>query len=88
VLYLESRKDDDTVRAREHALQSLDIAYHQYRELVRNLDEGLKVRPLSIRSVLNDADDDRQFYNDLAAILAQFKESCRVWSHQRSLELK
>lgn len=38
-----SRKDDQTVKEREHALQSLDLAYHKYKEIVRHLDEGLKV---------------------------------------------
>lgn len=39
-----SRKDDPAVKEREHALQSLDLAYHKYKEIVRHLDEGLKVR--------------------------------------------
>ncbi|KAF8656828.1 hypothetical protein AX16_002376 [Volvariella volvacea WC 439] len=41
-LFLRSRRDDPTVKEREHALQSLDLAYHKYREIVRNLDEGFK----------------------------------------------
>lgn len=32
------------MKDREHALQSLDLAYHKYKEITRNLDEGLKVR--------------------------------------------
>ncbi|KAG6814606.1 hypothetical protein H0H92_000135 [Tricholoma furcatifolium] len=39
---IQSRKDDPAVREREHALQSLDLAYLQYREITRNLDEGIK----------------------------------------------
>jgi hypothetical protein len=31
------------VKEREIALQSLDIAYHKYREVAGNLDEGIKV---------------------------------------------
>lgn len=31
------------MKDREHALQSLDLAYHKYREITRNLEEGLKV---------------------------------------------
>ena len=31
------------MKEREHALQSLDLAYHKYKEITRNLDEGLKV---------------------------------------------
>lgn len=42
-LFLHSRKDDSSIKDREHALQSLDLAYHMYREITRNLDEGLKV---------------------------------------------
>ncbi|KAI0689995.1 BRO1-domain-containing protein [Cytidiella melzeri] len=41
-LFLQSRKEDPSVKEREHALQSLDLAYHMYREITRNLDEGLK----------------------------------------------
>lgn len=32
------------MKEREFALQSLDLAYHKYQEIMRNLDEGLKVR--------------------------------------------
>jgi len=42
-LFLQSRRDDPSVKVREHALRSLDSAYHKYREIIRNLDEGLKV---------------------------------------------
>ncbi|GBE87997.1 pH-response regulator protein palA/RIM20 [Sparassis crispa] len=41
-LFLQSRKDDTSVKERQHALQSLDLAYHKYKEITRNLDEGLK----------------------------------------------
>ncbi|KAI0707335.1 BRO1-domain-containing protein [Earliella scabrosa] len=40
--FIQSRKEDSVVKAREHALQSLDLAYHKYKEIVRNLEEGLK----------------------------------------------
>ncbi|KAI0783675.1 pH-response regulator [Abortiporus biennis] len=40
-LFLQSRKEDPVVKEREHALQSLDLAYHKYKEIIRNLDEGL-----------------------------------------------
>ncbi|CCM00096.1 uncharacterized protein FIBRA_02123 [Fibroporia radiculosa] len=40
--FLQSRRDDESVKEREHALQSLDLAYHMYKEIMRNLDEGLK----------------------------------------------
>ncbi|KAI0925777.1 hypothetical protein AcV5_008415 [Taiwanofungus camphoratus] len=42
VLFLQSRKDDASVKERELALQSLDLAYFKYKEIMRNLDEGLK----------------------------------------------
>ncbi|KAI0749790.1 pH-response regulator [Daedaleopsis nitida] len=40
--FAQSRKDDASVKARELALQSLDLAYHKYKEITRNLEEGLK----------------------------------------------
>lgn len=41
--FLSSRKDDPVVKEREHALQSLDLAYHKYKGIARHLDEGLTV---------------------------------------------
>ncbi|KAJ3557381.1 hypothetical protein NM688_g1507 [Phlebia brevispora] len=41
-LFLQSRKEDPSVTDRERALQSLDLAYHKYREVTRNLDEGVQ----------------------------------------------
>ena len=36
------------VHEREMALQAMDLAYHKYKEIVRNLEEGLKASfPLS-----------------------------------------
>jgi hypothetical protein len=32
------------VKEREHALQSLDLSYHKYKEIVRHLDDGIQVR--------------------------------------------
>ncbi|GJJ08702.1 hypothetical protein Clacol_002921 [Clathrus columnatus] len=42
VLFLESRKEDPSVKARESALQALDLAYHKYRMLCKDLIEGIK----------------------------------------------
>jgi programmed cell death 6-interacting protein len=42
-LFLDSRREDPSIKAREHALQSLDLAYHKYREIHKNLTEGIKV---------------------------------------------
>ena len=41
--FLDSRRDDPSVKERGQALQSLDLAYFKYREITRNLDEGFKV---------------------------------------------
>ncbi|KAG0705695.1 ALIX V-shaped domain binding to HIV-domain-containing protein [Suillus ampliporus] len=40
--FIQSRKRDPAVKDRERALQFLDLAYSHYREIIRNLDEGLK----------------------------------------------
>ncbi|KAF9450357.1 BRO1-domain-containing protein [Macrolepiota fuliginosa MF-IS2] len=40
--FLQSRREDPSVKDREHALQSLDLAYFKYREITRNLEEGFK----------------------------------------------
>jgi len=41
-LFLRSRREDPSIKEREHALQSLDLSYQKYREIVRNLEEGFK----------------------------------------------
>lgn len=69
-VFIQSRKQDPVVRDREQALQFLDLAYSHYREIIRNLDEGLK------------------FYNDMAGILTNFKEACKIWSSARSREAR
>ncbi|KAH9058360.1 pH-response regulator [Lactarius vividus] len=68
--FLHSRQEDPSVKEREYALQSLDLSYHKYKEIVRHLDDGM------------------QFYNDLAAILIKFKESCLEWVMGRRSELR
>ncbi|OSD06599.1 BRO1-domain-containing protein [Trametes coccinea BRFM310] len=40
--FIQSRREDPTVKERERALQSLDLAYHKHKEIVRNLEEGQK----------------------------------------------
>ena len=42
--FLQSRKDDASVKDREHALQSLELGYHKYKEITRNLNEAMNVR--------------------------------------------
>ncbi|KAI0264511.1 BRO1-domain-containing protein [Gloeopeniophorella convolvens] len=68
--FILSRRDDASVKEREHALQSLDLSYHKYKEITRHLDEGM------------------QFYNDLAAMLTRFKESCTDWVMGRRSEIR
>ncbi|KAF5367502.1 hypothetical protein D9758_003681 [Tetrapyrgos nigripes] len=40
--FLHSRKDDESVKNRERALQSLELSYQKYKEITRNLEEGLR----------------------------------------------
>ncbi|KAJ7593046.1 BRO1-like domain-containing protein [Mycena floridula] len=68
-MFLQSRRDDSTVKDREHALQSLDLSYHKYQEIIQNLQEGIK------------------FYNDLAGIFIQFRDSCKNWRNERKQEI-
>jgi programmed cell death 6-interacting protein len=45
--FISSRREDPSVKEREHALQSLELSYHKYKEIVRHLDEGIQVRFLA-----------------------------------------
>ncbi|KAN0120828.1 BRO1-like domain containing protein [Russula decolorans] len=40
--FISSRREDPSVKEREHALQSLDLSYHKYKEITRHLDEGIQ----------------------------------------------
>lgn len=40
--FIRARREDPTLKLREDALQSLDLAYSKYREIFTNLQEGLK----------------------------------------------
>lgn len=82
---MSSRKEDTSVKERQQALQNLDLAYAKYREITRNLEEGLKV-DLPFIDPTSPAFMFRQFYNDMANILMRFKEACRIWSNARSQE--
>jgi hypothetical protein len=42
--FLKSRKNEGAVQARKEAIQNLNTAFMGYQEIVRNLEEGLKVR--------------------------------------------
>lgn len=88
--FISYRREDPSVKERERALQSLDLSYHKYKEIIRHLDEGIQVRfrrasfpPFSqVASIFH------QFYNDLSAMLIQFKEICVEWVMGRRSELK
>jgi programmed cell death 6-interacting protein len=87
--FISSRREDPSVKEREHALQSLDLSYHKYKETIRHLDEGIQVRfPRRPFAVLLMANVFFQFYNDLAAVLIQFRENCVEWAMGRRSELK
>jgi ALIX V-shaped domain binding to HIV len=47
--FLGSRKDDRSVNEREHAIQSLELAYHKCKEIEQNLEEGRKVCGLGLQ---------------------------------------
>ncbi|KAJ6531756.1 BRO1-like domain-containing protein [Mycena capillaripes] len=40
--FLQSRREDPSIKARENALRSLDLSYQKYREIIKNLNEGLQ----------------------------------------------
>ncbi|KAI8980207.1 BRO1-domain-containing protein [Trametes punicea] len=69
VQFVESRREDASVKERERALQSLDLAYHKYKEIIRNLEEGQK------------------FYNDLSAMISDFRASCKAFAAARRREV-
>lgn len=60
--FLRSRRDDPALKEREHALQSLDLAYHKYREIKKNLDEGTKVCIVNSECNLSTQGADRTFF--------------------------
>lgn len=86
--FAQLRKEDDDSKAREHALQSLDLAYHKYKEILQNLEEGQKASqmwPICLTSLIRGR---RQFYNDLAVILSQFRDMCKEWVDMRRQEMR
>lgn len=48
--FLASRAEEPVVKEREHALQSLDLAYHKYKDISRHLEEGLQVSIVPVSS--------------------------------------
>ncbi|KAJ7066925.1 BRO1-like domain-containing protein [Mycena amicta] len=40
--FVQSRREDASVKAREEALRSLELGYQKYREIVKNLNEGIQ----------------------------------------------
>ncbi|KAF7327709.1 pH-response regulator protein palA/RIM20 [Mycena kentingensis (nom. inval.)] len=41
-LFVQSRKEDASVKAREEALRSLELSFQKYREITKNLNEGIQ----------------------------------------------
>ncbi|KAF7312299.1 pH-response regulator protein palA/RIM20 [Mycena indigotica] len=41
-LFVQSRREDSSVKAREEALRSLEQSFQKYREIVKNLNEGIQ----------------------------------------------
>lgn len=69
--FISSRREDPSVKEREYALQSLDLSYHKYKEIVRHLDEGIQVQShflwaFSQRVVLN------IYFNSSTTILRRY----------------
>jgi programmed cell death 6-interacting protein len=51
-MFLQAKRDDPNVKARERMISDLDAAYAKYREIIRNLKEGLSFyNGLSVRLV-------------------------------------
>jgi len=51
-MFLQARRDDPSVKARERTIRDLDAAHTKYGEIVRNLKEGLDFyNGLSVRLV-------------------------------------
>ncbi|KAL0565208.1 pH-response regulator protein palA/rim20, partial [Marasmius crinis-equi] len=63
-LFLQSRKEDESVKERERTLQSLDLAYHKYQEIVRNLEEGIKFYNDLLARLLQLKDACKQWSNE------------------------
>jgi len=51
-MFLQAKRDDPNVKARERTISDLDAAYAKYGEIIRNLKEGLDFyNGLSVRLV-------------------------------------
>ena len=82
-----SRQNDPTVKQREHAIQSLELAYHKCKEIEANLAEGTSVSYLT-RSSLKSKLGRFQFHQGFSVLLKSFKDECQHWARQRSSELE
>lgn len=51
-LFVKSRLEDAELQSREHILQSLDLAFHNYKEIATNLEQCLKVSGPTPRAVI------------------------------------
>ncbi|SCZ90035.1 BZ3500_MvSof-1268-A1-R1_Chr1-3g01736 [Microbotryum saponariae] len=68
--FVDSRRTDPALARRTQALEDLDGAYHKYREILTNLQEGLG------------------FYNDLARLLTELRDSVKEFTQIRSHEVR
>ena len=84
-----SRQNDPTVKQREHAIQSLELAYHKCREIEANLAEGTRVRlSYFLFTEIEVKLEYSQFHQDFSVLLKSFKDECQQWADQRLSELE
>ncbi|KAJ7739760.1 BRO1-like domain-containing protein [Mycena maculata] len=76
--FLQSRREDPSIKAREHALRSLDLSYQKYREIVKNLNEGIQFY-----------NDLAQIFNDFKATCKSWslQRSSEIHSVTRSVQV-
>ncbi|KAG8738534.1 pH-response regulator protein palA/rim20, partial [Ceratobasidium sp. 428] len=85
-LLVQARTDDPILKQREAALQSLDLAYHRYLEVLSNVTEGAKAS--LPREILTSARNSLtccfgQFYAEFSGHLNIFLEECIRWVDRR-----
>jgi programmed cell death 6-interacting protein len=76
------------VKQREHAIQSLELAYHKYKEIEANLAEGTRASYPIFFTGRESELQNLQFHQDFSILLKSFKDECRQWANQRSSELE
>lgn len=77
------------MKQREHAIQSLELAYHKCKEIEANLAEGTRASYLpSLFTGLESELQHLQFHQDFSFMLKSFKDECQQWANRRSSELE